>query len=218
MTDTRGRHRIGWLAFVIAALLAAAALVRHPVVVSAADYSSHGAVGSWWGKAIQICPERVAPSACSAAGPALALFMTPTLTADGQFLGNDSFALGAPPLGPHTTAHGQWFPTSPTEFTADYTFMLNAYPPTGTTTISTVRFRWDGLVIDKSTLQGWVNMYFTPPLVPTWTSLVGNEFPAIPNEAAPIITAPTGFVKDPTLCMTAGCPLVFKFTIKRVSP
>jgi hypothetical protein len=31
-----------------------------------------------------------------------------------------------------------------------------------------------------------------------------------------VFTLPGGFVKDPSLCKTAGCPLVFKFTVKRL--
>src|SRR5262249_61545332 len=89
----------------------------------------HAAVGSYFGKAIELCATGVAPSACAFGNPALALMMTPTLYSDGMFIGNDSFAIGQAPFGPHTTAHGQWIATSATEFTADYTFMLNAYPP-----------------------------------------------------------------------------------------
>lgn len=180
--------------------------------------AGHGAVGSWFGKAIQICPSRVAPAACSFVGPALALFMTPTLAADGTFLGNDSFAVGSPPFGPHTTAHGQWIALDASNFEADYVFMLNTFPPDKATPVSAVRFRWLGFVVDKTTMEGWVNMYFQPAMAPSWTDLVGNEFPVIPPEATGLVTAPTGFIKDPSLCRTAGCPLVFKFTIKRVAP
>ena len=182
------------------------------------DYSGHGAVGSFFGEAIQLCPVGVAPAACSVAGPALALYMTPSLFADGNFIGNDSFALGQPPFGPHTTAHGHWFPTSPTGFVADYTFMLNTFPPDPKFPISTVRFQWEGIVVDKNTLQGWVNMYFQPPLATTWVELLGDQFPVLAPAANGTITSPGPFVKDPSLCRKAGCPLVFKFTVKRVAP
>jgi hypothetical protein len=180
--------------------------------------ATHPAVGSWFGKAMQLCPQNVAPSACSGGNPAIALYMTPTLTADGDFLGNDSLTLGAPPFGPHTTAHGQWVATSATGFTADYTFMLNAYPPHGDNAIQGLRFRWVGNVVDKNTIQGYVNMIFSDPILPTWSALINDEFPSLPSQVTPLITAPTTFIKDPTLCMTTGCPLVFKFTIKRVTP
>ena len=192
------------------------ALVVQRPARTAADFSGHGAVGSYFGEAVELCPAGVAPAACSPAGPALALYMTPTLTADGQFLGDDSFALGQPPLGPHTGAHGQWFPTSATEFTADYTFMLNTFPPDKNNPISAVRFQWAGIVTDKNTLQGWVNLYFKPAMATTWVELLGSQFPTLSPAAASVPPSPTTFVKDPTLCMTPGCPLVFKFTVKRV--
>lgn len=197
-------------------IVAATVLVQRPVR-SASDFSGHGAVGSYFGKAIEICPAGVSPAACSAAGPALGLYMTPTLTADGQFLGDDSFALGTAPFGPHTGAHGQWFPTSATEFTADYTFMLNTFPPVGKISVTALRFQWAGVVADKNTLQGFVNLYFQPGNTPVWSELLGSQFPVLTPTEASVLTVPGPFVKDPSLCKTPGCPLVFKFTVKRVA-
>ena len=142
--------------------------------------------------------------------------MTPTLAADGTFLGNDSLSLGAPPFGPHTTAHGQWIATSATEFTADYTFMLNQFPARGDGAVQ--GFRWAGQVIDRNTAVDYVNLYFSGPIQPSWSALLDNEFPVFPREANVAVTAPTTFVRDPSLCRQAGCPPVFKFTIKRVAP
>jgi hypothetical protein len=182
--------------------------------ISMAD---HPAVGSWFGKAIQVCPQGVAPSACANGQPANALFMTPTLTPDGLFLGNDSFALLPAPFGPHTTAHGTWKPTSSTEFTAEYVFMTVTFPPVGGT-VSGYRFRWAAQVVSADTAVGYVNLYPLPAVPVTWTPLQPNEFPAFPDEALPFVTPPEGVVKDPTSCRPEvdGCPLVFKFTIKRV--
>jgi hypothetical protein len=144
--------------------------------------------------------------------------MTPTISADGSFIGNDSMTVGPPPFGPHTTAHGAWVAPSPTTFEADYTFMLNAYPPKGDGAIQALRFKWVGQVLDQNTLIGYVNIYFSDPMLLTWNPLLPNEYPALPSAANVAITAPTTFVTDPTLCLTKGCPLVFKFTIKRVTP
>jgi len=180
--------------------------------------ATHAAVGSYFGKAIQLCPKGVAPSACLKGQPAVALFMTPTLTADGTFIGNDSFTLGGPPFGPHTTAHGHWIATSPTEFTVDYVFMLNAFPPQGDGAIQALRFRWAGIVQDANTLVGWVNLYFSKPITLDWANLLLNDFPTLPSATTPVIVPPTQFIKDPTLCMTSDCPLVFKFTVKRIAP
>src|SRR5215470_1467300 len=102
----RSPWRLMGPALLCGAIVAGTVLTQRPVR-SASDFSGHGAIGSYYGKAIELCPAGVAPVNCSAAGPALALFMTPTLTADGQFLGDDSFALGTAPFGPHTGAHGQ---------------------------------------------------------------------------------------------------------------
>jgi hypothetical protein len=160
----------------------------------------------------------VAPSACASGQPANALFMTPTLTADGLFIGNDSFTLLAAPFGPHTTAHGTWTPTSPTEFTAEYVFMTVTFPPEDKT-VSGYRFRWGAQVISADTAVGYVNLYTLSAIPLTWTPLQPNEFPVFPSEARGFVTPPVGVVKDPTTCRPEidGCPLVFKFTIKRVT-
>lgn len=215
----RNLRRFGGSGLALATILAGALVILQRPVRSATDFSGFGAVGSFFGKAIQLCPVGTAPAACSSAGPALALWMTPTMTSDGIFLGDDSFALGSAPFGPHTGAHGQWFPTSKTEFTADYTFMLNTFPPVkDTISITGLRFRWAGIVADKNTLQGWVNLYFNQGMVPVWSELLNDQFPVLPPEADGVVTPPTGFVKDPSLCKTSGCPLVFKFTVKRIAP
>jgi hypothetical protein len=202
-------------ALAMTALTAGAAMAQD--TPSPLPTATHGAVGSYFGKAIQICAKGVAPSACLAGTPAAALYMTPTLTADGTFLGNDSFALGNPPFGPHTTAHGHWLALTPTDFSVDYVFMLNAFPPQGDGAIQGVRFRWAGTVQDKDTLVGYVNMYFTGPIAVDWVNLGTNDFPALPASINPAIIPPGQLIKDPTLCMTPGCPLVFKFTVKRVA-
>lgn len=180
--------------------------------------TTHPAVGSWFGKAIQICAAGTAPSACANGNPAVTLLMTPTLTGEGLFIADDSLTIGGVPFGPHTTAHGQWIATSSTEFIADYMFMLNAFPPPGGIQVAGLRARWAGQVISANTIVGWVNAYLLPPVSGAWSALLSNEFPTLPAEAAPYVTAPTTFIKDPSLCQTAGCPLVFKFTIKRVAP
>jgi len=171
----------------------------------------HPAVGSWFGKADQIC---ASASGCLN----LTLFMTPTLTDDREFIANDSNAFGGPPFGPHTTAHGRWIPTSNDSIIADYTFMLpgTTTPPT----VTALRFRWKATVIDYNTMQGYVNIYFGPNLPLVWQNLTANQFPVLPNEAAPVITAPTAFFTDPAACASGppACPLMFKFTVKRVQP
>ena len=204
-----------WSRLVIVGVVAAGpvAMAQAPIPTA-----THPAVGSWFGKAVQLCPSGVSPSACVGGNPAFSLFMTPTLTADGRFLGNDSLALGSAPFGPHTTAHGTWIATSSTEFIADYVFMLNTFPPPPGGAITGLRFRWAAQVISSDTIVGFVNIYFSAPLVQSWTQLLDNEFPAFPPEANVLVTAPSGVVRDPSLCRTAGCPFVFKFTIKRVTP
>ena len=177
--------------------------------------ASHPAVGSWFGKAIQVCTS-VAPSACSGGRPAVVLFMTPTLLSDGLFVADDSLTIGAAPFGPHTTAHGQWAPTSSTDFIADYMFMLRTFPP-DLDYISALRARWQGQVISADTIVGWVNAYVQPNMALSWMPLLEREYPAFPREAIGSVTPPTRFLTDPALCRTAGCPLIFKFTIKRVA-
>jgi hypothetical protein len=180
------------------------------------DYAGHPAVGSWFGKAIQVCQAGVAPSACANGQPASTLFMTPTLTADGLFVADDSFTLLGAPFGPHMTAHGSWVPTSRSEFTAEYVFVTKPYPPVADT-ISGLRARWSGRVISADTVVGWVNAYFLPNTPVKWAPLLEDEFPIFPAEAAGFVTPPRGFIKDPTLCRSAGCPQVFKFTLKRIT-
>jgi len=215
MTDRlRGPRRLWALA---CAVLGIAALGL-PTIAVAADYSGHPAVGSWYGKAIQICPAGVAPSACSNGQPAVTLLMTPTLTGEGLFVADDSLLWVGAPFAPHTTAHGQWYPVSNTDFIADYIFMLGPYPPVPYLAVSGFRARWQAHVVDESTIVGWVNGYATPPVPLSWQPLAENEFPTFPPEAADIITPKNRFVTDPATCKTEGCPLVFKFTLKRVAP
>ena len=187
-----------------------------PPVNPAISMKDHPAVGSWFGKAVQVCAAGVAPAACNGGQPAVALFMTPTLSSDGIFLGNDSFALLPAPFGPHTTAHGAWVATSATEFTAEYVFMGDVFPPVANT-VTGYRFRWLAKVISADTAVGYVNLYSLATVPLTWTPLQADEFPAFPVEALGFVTPPAGVVTDPTTCMGTGCPLVFKFTIKRVT-
>ncbi len=60
-------------------------------------------VGSWFGMARELC------ATGEATCPQASLFMTPSICADGNIVGNDNF-------GPHTTAHGQWKAPGPLVF------------------------------------------------------------------------------------------------------
>ena len=206
----RGRKALALAVLGIAAL-------GQPTTALAADYTGHGAIGSWYGKAIQVCATGVAPSACANGQPAVVLLMTPTLTPEGLFVADDSLDLFGAPFGPHTTAHGQWYPTSSTEFVADYAFMLLPYP-TVPNAVAGFRARWLAQVVDESTLVGWVNGYATRGVPLTWQPLAFDQFPSFPPEAASIVTPKPQFVTDPATCRTEDCPLVFKFTLKRVAP
>ena len=178
--------------------------------------ATHPAVGSWYGKAMQVCPSGVAPSACASGNPAIALHMMPTLTADGLFFGDDSSSIENPPYGPHSTAYGTWVPTSATQFTSEYFFMTRPFPPTAESTTSGVRARWSAEVISPDTAVGWVNAYFLDPMPITWAPLLRNEFPTFPTAALPFVAPPAAFIFEPNQCLGAGCPLVFKFTLKRI--
>lgn len=186
-----------------------------PPANPAISIRDHPAVGAYFGKAIQVCAAGVAPSACANGQQAGMLFMNPVLTGDGLIIADDSLTLLDPPYGPHACAHGTWVPTSATEFTAEYTFITRTFPPLANT-ISGLRARWVAKVLDADTLVGWVNAYFLTSSPVAWTPLSTDEFPAYPPEALGFVTPPNGFVKDPSTCMTAGCPQVFKFTLKRI--
>ena len=85
---------------------------------------------------------------------------------DGRFVADDSTTLLGAPFGPHTTAVGTWTPTSNTEFTAEYIFMANAFPPPKDgVSVSGLRARWLATVIDADTVVGWVNADFLSPAV-----------------------------------------------------
>ena len=169
----------------------------------------HPAVGSWFCKAVQLCPSGGCP------GGAITLYMTPTLFADGSFNGNDSLTLAGPPFGPHTVAYGKWVRTSPTGIIADYVFMLPGPVPS---TIIAPRFRWQAQVTDSNTMVGWVNIYFSFPIPLDWESLPAGQFPTIHPNAQIALTPPTTFYTDPNTCTSPGCPVVVKFTIRRVTP
>ncbi len=177
---------------------------------------THPAVGSWFGKAMEVCAQGVAPSACGNGQPAGILFMTVTITADGLFVGDDSLTLLETPFGPHGTAHGSWLPVNGTEFTADYVFLTKTFPPKVANTFSGARARWEAQAFDSNTLIGWVNAYFLDPVPIGWAPMQFNEFPTIPTESKGFLAPSTPFYKDPGQCLTDGCPRVFKFTLKRV--
>jgi hypothetical protein len=173
----------------------------------------HPAIGSWYGKAVQVCGDPI--SSC----PKASLYMTPTLTQDGAFLGNDTFALGGPPFGPHTTAHGNWTATSPTAITADYTFMGVSLGQTVFPSTTALRFRWQAEVIDADTMVGYVNIFTGDPVPTVWESLAENQFPTVPNECRSVVKKPAQFLRDPNKCTSypaSSCPLVFKFKILRI--
>jgi hypothetical protein len=216
-------HSIKWLGFVALVVVLGILLGRAQSDPSSAQNIPptvveryHPAVGSWIGIAVQVCQAGVAPAACGGGGPAVSLFMTPTLTADGGFVADDTLTLQGPPFGPHTTAHGKWVPTSSTEFIADYVFMLNNYPP-AQDTISCLRARWLAQVINTNEIVGYVNAYITPGIPISWSKLSTGGFPTFPAEALPVVTSPQNFYHDPSECQGQGCPLVFKFRIKRVT-
>lgn len=175
--------------------------------------AQHPAIGSWFGEAVQLCATLTDPSCFQ-----VALFMTPTMTADGNFIGNDSLTLGGPPFGPHTTAHGRWIATSSTGIIADYTFMLpgTTSPPT----ISALRFRWEATVVSQNVMTGYVNIFFGPNIPVTWQNIKPSQSPTLPSQAiASALTSPTLFYTDPAMCPGGppACPLIFKFTIQRVT-
>ncbi len=173
---------------------------------------THPWVGSWFGMAQELCANG------DATCPQASLFMTPTIYADGNFIGNDDFAIGGPPFGPHTTAHGQWIATSPTSITVDYVFML---PGTAATNVTALRFRWLATLTSPTTMQGYVNIYFGPQLPLSWTALGTNNFPTLPSAMSFFLTPPTAFYSNPATCPggpAAGCPLIFAFSIGRVYP
>ena len=174
--------------------------------------AQHPAVGSWYGKAVQLCPEPV--SACAKA----ALTMTPTITVDGHFIGNDTFAIAGAPFGPHTTAHGIWTAVSPTKITADYVFMDIAFPQGTFPSTGAARFRWQAEVVDDNTMVGYVNFWPCPPVPTMWESLPGaNDYPTLPQELKDAVACPKVFITDPKQCtFNADCPLIFKFRILRV--
>ena len=174
--------------------------------------TQHPAVGSWFGIAVESCA--TGDTTC----PQASLYMTPTIYADGNFIGNDNFSFGGPPFGPHSTAHGQWVPLSGDSILVDYVFML---PGADATTINALRFRWQAFVTSPTTMQGYVNIYFGPPMPVAWQSLTATQFPTIPSQQIVPLTPPTAFYTDPSLCPggpAAGCPLMFKFSIQRVAP
>lgn len=94
---------------------------------------------------------------------------------------------------------------------------MKTFPPVPGA-ITGLRFRWAAQVISSDTIVGLVNIYFSGPILQTWTRLLDNEFPAFPSVANVLVTPPSGVVRDPNQCKSPGCPLVFKFTIKRVTP
>ena len=174
--------------------------------------SQHPAIGSWYGKAVQLCPEPL--NAC----PKAALTMTPTISLDGSFVGNDTFSLAGAPFGPHTTAHGVWSATSPTKIKADYIFMNVPFPEGTFPSTGAARFCWLAEVVDDNTMVGYVNFWPQAPVPTVWESLGPQDYPTLPKELVDAVAPPKTFITDPKVCtFSATCPLIFKFKILRVT-
>ena len=170
----------------------------------------HPSVGSWFGRAVQLC------ATGDATCPKVALYMTPTITGEGIFIGNDSLTLGGAPFGPHTTAHGKWISTSGTDIIVDYVFML---PGTDATSINALRFRWQASVTSPNTMQGYVNIFFGPPIPVAWEVIAPNTYPTLPAATVPTLTPPAKFYTDPATCAGGppACPFIFKLTVQRIT-
>ncbi len=180
----------------------------------AALRAHHPAVGSWFGKVVETCIGDPATNCAGLGLPAISFFMMPSFNADGNFLGNDSLAVGSAPFGPHTTAHGQWVPTSRTELVADSVFLLPA-PVAGS--VSAVHLKYLATITETGTMVGYVNIYVAfPPLPLSWEPLGQDEFPSLSSIATDLVASPSTVYTDQAQCTTAGCPLVFKFKALRV--
>ena len=84
-------------------------------------------VGSWYGKAIADDP---------AHAPFPAIWMMPTIFADGNVIASDSHELNTP----HTTAHGNWEWTGPNSLHAVFVFINVGLVPDGLTGTFRVSF------------------------------------------------------------------------------
>lgn len=176
---------------------------------------SHPAVGAWFGMAMEDCIGDPATNCAGLGIPALTFFMTESFFADGNFLGNDSWAVGGPPFGPHTTAHGRWVQTSPDGLVADAVFLL---PAPISSAISGVHIKYSATVISPMEMVGYVNLYITfPPLPLAWQQLGPGEFPTLSNTAKDLAVAPEGIFTAQSQCTAQGCPLVFRFTAQRAT-
>lgn len=179
----------------------------------AVSTAGHPAAGSWFGKAVQLT---------DGVTPGIALYMTPTLTKDGMFLGSDSLSLGGPPFGPHTIAHGRWAGTDHNSIVADYLFMLPD-PTNGSTTPPTssiigARFVWQADVIGRNTMVGHVNITIGTPIPEDWEPLDPldpDDHVTVPPEAEDLVNAPEEFYTNPADAAPSGV-LVFRFRIHRV--
>ncbi len=221
MTRTHASRRLAIVAIVALVVAQAFVFGAAPGSGSAsrsdnAFRANHPAIGSWFGKAVQLCTGEPATNCAGLGLPAVALFMTPTFHADGTFLGNDSLALAAAPFGPHTTAHGNWIATSRNTLVADIVFMLNPFPPADSPSVGAVHIKYAATVTAPDTMVGYVNLYFFPPLELSWEELGAGQFPTLPDVAAAVVAAPGRVFTDPAQCKVEGCPLVFKFTVRRV--
>jgi hypothetical protein len=93
-------------------------------------------------------------------------------------------------------------------------------PGSTAATVNALRFRWQASVVRWDTMAGYVNIFFGPEIPVAWENISPGQFPTLPAEAAPAVTPPARFYTDPAQCGGGppACPLVFRFTIKRVSP
>ncbi len=214
---------LGSSAVLCAALILLTAV--SPAFGDSGDYvklrANHPGVGAWFGKAMEDCTGEDPTKDCAGLGlPAVSLFMTPSFYADGNFLGNDSLALGQPPFGPHTTAHGEWVPTGRNTLVADIVFLLNPFPPPLNPSTGAVHIKYSATVITPTVMVGYVNIYFAPALELEWHQLSPGEFPTLPDAANYLAFPPDRVFTQQSQCtnILSGCPLVFRFKVQRVAP
>jgi hypothetical protein len=165
--------------------------------------TNRSAVGSWFGRAVPIPGKTLCtPGNLGCPVPA-EIVMVFTVHADGTFIGIDSNIFAG---GNHSTAHGEWNPTSPKSIKAAFTLLQSA--PNGTF-IGGFKNLFEATVTDADAMEGSINAFLY-----TYTDAAGrtiNDREGFPTPSP---------LEAPEACNPAfGCTALgqFSFKVKRVA-
>lgn len=164
------------------------------------------AIGSWFGRAVAIPGQTICvPGSPGCAAPP-EIIMVFTVNADGTFIGIDSNIFQG---GNHSTAHGQWLPSSRNSIKATFT-LLQSSPATPTAPpvfIGGFKNLFEATVTTFDTMEGQIHAYLYSYTNATGATILDSSGFPTPNPLSPISAC------TPPSCVFLGS---YSFKVQRV--